>query len=432
MRIQSVFRDLTPSRILLLYLFLATARITVNHAVILNLDLPRGVRFTLQALEDIVFVALTGAVLFGVLTKRDELIHESHEALRKSEALYGSLVGSMDDYIFLVNHRLEYEGVWGGPGDDDASVRNVVGKTVDDVFSREQAPRHRAAYERALSGNVSHFDWHLDTGDRRRYFHTVVSPIRDPDGGVRRLVGVSRDVTRQHEFEDRLQDYQNQLRSMVAQLELAEERERKRIATEIHDRIAQSLALVKIRLSALVQASAGREAQAPLEDLVAQVGQAIVDTRALTYELSPPVLHELGFRAAVAWLGEQAQIAHGLPVQVDESYESIPLSDDSRLVLFTGVRELLNNVVKHAGATGARVTVAERGAQVVVEVRDNGIGFDPALTRTTRREGSFGLFNLRERVRHLGGRLEIDSRMGEGTVVRLIVPRASPAAEGAA
>jgi len=164
---------------------------------------------------------------------------------------------------------------------------------------------------------------------------------------------------------------------------------------------------------------------------LAAVGQlldgAIGRTRTLTSEVSPPVLYELGLEAAIRWLAGQARQRHGFRVAVHDDGRAKPLSGTVRLVLFDGVRELLANAAKHAGGEGCGVWVGRDGDTVRVAVRDCGPGFSAADAEPTG--GGFGLFNLRERLRRIGGRMEISTLSGRGGHVTLVAPLEVEAAQ---
>jgi len=144
----------------------------------------------------------------------------------------------------------------------------------------------------------------------------------------------------------------------------------------------------------------------------------------LTFDLSSPILYELGFEAAVAvWLTEEVEEKHNIATEFEKDKQVKPLDDDVRVLLFRDVRELLINVVKHAQAKKVKVSVRKAGNQIHVCVEDDGWGFDPAKIRATAvKKGGFGLFSIRQRLEELGGELEIESAPGQGTRATLIAP----------
>ena len=239
------------------------------------------------------------------------------------------------------------------------------------------------------------------------------------------MFGTTQDVTERVLADERLGEYQSQLRELASQISLAEERERRRIAAGLHDRTIQTLALSQIKLGALRNALDGDDRLSRLVDEVRTlVEQCIHDTRSLVFELSPPVLHELGFEAAVEWLSELIAEMHGLPCSVESRGSPRRMAPDVEVSLFQAVREALINAAKHARAGHAHVALdwSDAGG-LVVTVEDDGDGFDVAEVEARRsRARGFGLFSMRERLGVLGGRAEVDSGRGRGTRVRLEMP----------
>ncbi|MFN2371805.1 MAG: sensor histidine kinase, partial [Candidatus Krumholzibacteriia bacterium] len=154
-----------------------------------------------------------------------------------------------------------------------------------------------------------------------------------------------------------------------------------------------------------------------LAELVDLSDQAIRYTRSLTFELSPPILYELGLGPALEWFGEQVAAKHGLQVEV-RAHDRGPLPDDLKVMLWKCARELVHNVVKHAQARRVTIELDRRAGQVILEVADDGRGFDPSSLQADR-DDHFGLLAIEERLRDDGGGLGIDSRPGQGTRVRL-------------
>ena len=219
--------------------------------------------------------------------------------------------------------------------------------------------------------------------------------------------------------------YQDELRSLASQLSITEERERREIATYLHDRIGQELALVKLRMESL-RGRAREDADNRTIDQVCDVAADVLrKTRTLMFEISPPILHELGLTPAIEWLADAIRAQHGLAVEVDA--EPITgIGEDMRALLFRSTHELLNNVVRHAHATTAVVRVRALATSVRIEVEDDGRGYDQHRVAPVGLMGGFGLFSIRERLAHLGGRLEIFSKVGRGTRAVIEAPTAKP------
>ncbi|MHC4644992.1 MAG: PAS domain S-box protein [Planctomycetota bacterium] len=247
--------------------------------------------------------------------------------------------------------------------------------------------------------------------------------IKDKDGNTLYYEGTVEDITERKNAEEQLLIYQEQLRSLASELSLAEERLRRRLATDVHDHIGQNLAISKIKLESLRQSVSSTELAASLGEISQMLAQTIESTRSLTFELSPPVLYELGFEAAVEWLVRQARDAHGLAAEFRTDGRQKILDDDVRVLLFQAVRELLVNVAKHARAQKVVVATRKLADEIQVCIEDDGVGFDTSrLAPRKYKPAGFGLFSIRERLGHIGGRLEVESRPNHGTRVTLVAP----------
>ena len=232
------------------------------------------------------------------------------------------------------------------------------------------------------------------------------------------------DLTERKLAEQKLAQFQQKLASLASELAMAEERERRRIAVEVHDNLSQSLVLAKMKLGAVRRKAAastgGAELTQGLEEVTQLIDEVLQQTRMLTFDLSPPILYELGFEAALEWLGERFAQRHKLTVHVQAPRRRSDLPERTAILMFQCVRELLTNAAKHADATEVHARVRRSAGLLRVTVQDNGRGFDPRNGRNG--ESGFGLFSLAARLEHIGGRVDIDSRPGGPTKATLTVP----------
>ena len=250
-----------------------------------------------------------------------------------------------------------------------------------------------------------------------------IALLKDDKQGLTGSVLSIRDITERKQTEKKIIDYQNQLRSMASQLTLTEERERRSIATDLHDRIGQTLAIAKIKLGALREATAPLGFDADVDAIRDLVEQSIQDTRSLIFDLCPPFLYELGFEKALEWLLEDIQEQYGIATHFKCDGKPYQLDDDLRILLYQSVRELFINIVKHAQAQHARLSVQSDPAGLNLCVEDDGRGFDETASPFHfDKEGGFGLFRIQERFHYLGGEITIDSKPDQGTRISLVLP----------
>jgi signal transduction histidine kinase len=271
-------------------------------------------------------------------------------------------------------------------------------------------------------------------------------------------VGFLVDLTERRTAEEAVREHQRRLHALASELLRAEERERRRVAVVLHDSVSATLALAKRNVAALGRPAMDEAARAGrIAEIEQMIAQAIEHTRSLTSELSPPVLYELGLVLALRWLCDRFGAEHGLDCDVEDDGRPKPVGDELRLVLFQAARELLVNAVKHARAARCQITVrrvapatAGRGAAgangrtggggggsdaIELTVADDGLGFAAGARaaaaasdvdeRPAARSDGFGLFNIRERLAHLGGRLDISSEPDAGAIVTVTAPLAA-------
>jgi signal transduction histidine kinase/ActR/RegA family two-component response regulator len=219
-----------------------------------------------------------------------------------------------------------------------------------------------------------------------------------------------------------LVNQQRRLRALAAELATAEQRERRRIAGELHDYLAQQLVAMRLKLSIVRRHEDGRAKQ-DLQHVDELLASSLKYTRTLIAELYPVVLYESGISEAARWLASHMQ-QHGLEVHVTESGEPVAYDDDRAAVLFQSMRELLLNVVKHANTREAWVGVVWAEEGITISVEDRGLGTS-AFQNESDNADSFGLFNIQQRIESWGGTLGLESAPGRGTRARIFMPRES-------
>jgi PAS domain S-box-containing protein len=235
---------------------------------------------------------------------------------------------------------------------------------------------------------------------------------------------IAYDITDRKKAQEKLLEYQTQLKSLASELLLAEERERRRIATGVHDDIGQKLALVKLELQSIQAIASKPDISESLSHACELIDKGMQDARSLAFDLSNPVLYEVGFVAAVeSLLTEQMIQKVGIKSELESKTRKLKLAQDTSVVLFQAVRELLTNVVKHANANKVKVCIDKSDKRAHVIVEDDGVGFELSRLKSPDKEkGGFGLFNVKERLEYLGGSFDINSKPNQGTRVTMAVP----------
>jgi PAS domain S-box-containing protein len=288
-----------------------------------------------------------------------------------------------------------------------------------------------------------------------RWFLSRALPIGNAEQHIERWFGTNTDITElrdtqaslskseqqlqafatelEHRVEERTKELlqsQRGLRVLTTELNLAEQRERKRLAVELHDHLAQWLVVCQLNLGRMRRIGLPAQVEQTVAETEEVLGNALNYSRTLMAELSPYVLQEHGLVAGIKWLGAQF-LRHHLSVTVHEE-SAIPhrqLSDDTAVLVFQSVRELMMNTLKHAQTNEMTIHIGEHQGQLRIVVQDKGVGFDADRTSQTDTDvmsSKFGLFSIRERMKTIGGHVEIRSAPGEGTTAVMTLPIESP------
>jgi signal transduction histidine kinase len=203
---------------------------------------------------------------------------------------------------------------------------------------------------------------------------------------------------------------------------LAEERERKRVATVLHDEICQTLAVTRMKVDMLQSMAEDDHSRQTIQEARELLVQSIREARALMNEVGNPLLSDMGVAAACESLADHLMAIHPIQIRCDMQDSFKNLTADVRVILFQAIRELLNNVVKHSKARNANITIDTQNGHIRAQVKDDGTGFDPRILGAPTAEGGFGLFSIRERLMAFNGSLQIVSTPGKGTVATVVLP----------
>ena len=258
-----------------------------------------------------------------------------------------------------------------------------------------------------------------------RWLRSHCEVVRDAAGRPMKLLGACLDVTESRASEQALRDGAASLQALSRRLVEAEEAERRRIAGELHERVGQNLSALNINLDIVLGAlgeDAPMDLRVRLRDSLALVDGTLQSIENVMAELRPPLLEEYGLGAALGWYGEEFFKRTGIEIAFrDEAREkNRELRRDAAVALFRIAQEALNNVAKHASAKHVGIALSAGDGHMTVEISDDGAGFDPLAAEA--RASRWGMTTMRERAEAAGGRLDIASRPGSGTVLRARVP----------
>jgi PAS domain S-box-containing protein len=229
------------------------------------------------------------------------------------------------------------------------------------------------------------------------------------------FTGIHRDISARKQAERELDQYRKDLKILASELMLAEERERQRLAEDLHDTVGQALFRARLKIDQLATSQpAAKEAGSILEEVGRMMNR-------MAFELSPPVLRKLGLRAALKSLSAEMQQRYGLAVDLQDDGQGFLLDEHISMALFRAVRELLINIVKHADTNRAGLSVRKAGRKLQIEVSDKGKGFDVTDQVWHVESGHYGLFSIQERLGSIGATFKIRSAPGKGVTAAVTV-----------
>ena len=340
-----------------------------------------------------------------------------------------ALMQAVPDLVFLLGLDGTYIDIFSAASEDLFLPRDqLIGRTVLDVLPSPVGEDCISAIsELKTPSDVSSFSYELQIDGNTRWFEgrvalcdaeTVIVLVRDFTEqrlSERGLLEANRALNRRNQ----------QLRRLEQELTRVQQRERQRMAHIVHDNLQQLIVGAKLNVATITSRISREEDRETTKMVVEALDEAIRQSQMLASDLCPPILYEGSLEQSLEWIRNHVARLYGLKVIVTIDADSpIELSESIRFTVFNAIQELLLNVVKHAGATEAFISVSRcEEDHIMVTVKDEGQGFSPLTGELGDNEaGGFGLFTLHERISWFGGNVEINSKPGEGCSVTLDLP----------
>ena len=371
--------------------------------------------------------------------KIGRLRREMAQALRQSEERYRAIVEGQSEMVcrFRPDGTILYiNGAYARAR--GSTPEKLIGANLFEFIEEEDRPAVRALLERVRPEEPEiRIENRFETaGGVRWTLWANRGLVFDDNGRATELQSAGIDITdrkRAEEalrqlnetLEERVEQRTRQVRRLLSRLTMAEQEERRHVSQILHDDLQQLLYGIEMKMALIEQDLQEVDRPVLLDELHearAWIDQAIATTRRLTVDLSPPILQNEGLAEALVWLQSQMQELHGLQVTLEAEHSFYLPDEDLRVLLFHVVRELLFNVKKHAGIERATVYLQEKDGQLLIDVVDEGQGFDPQALSSRAQQTGFGLFSIRERLKLLGGQLNVRSQPGQGTRIRARLP----------
>lgn len=348
------------------------------------------------------------------------VIQDYVDLLRDSEAHFRTIFKSspigialMDGEGRIVNSNPALQELLG------YSEEELDHEVFSEFFKPEEAAQCQSFFKDLVAGNRG--PYRIEVEYRRKdgslsWGRLLVTsfPSADSEGPV--AIMMLEDISDQKQAEAKIHHDREKLRFLAQELSLTEEAERRRLADGFHDDVWELLAMVQIKLGDLRQ-SIPADLTESLDEIRQFLGQIIRSTRSLVGELSPPVLYELGLESALEWLAEKIREHHGINITVAADPSPKPLSDKVRVFLFHLLRELLTNLVKRAKPNKVHIFISRTDEHMGLTLENDWEAESPLPA-----SDDLLFFNLGERLRYLGGSLEVEFGPGQKTKMSLVVP----------
>ncbi len=350
----------------------------------------------------------------------------AEDALRESEEKLVGVIRATVDPMTMIDE--EYNIVWANDVAKQVLDPNLLGKKCHALFHTRDIPCEQCGVKKSFAdGNVHRYlmDVIGTEGERKTFWCTASVAEYYEVGRPKLVVEISRDITKHKRDEEALKRSGEELRRLSYQLLDAQEQERKRIGSELHDGIAQSLSAIKMGAElALIQFGKKDAAVAVkvLESIVPMVERAVEEVRRISRNLRPSILDNLGILATISWLCKEFKnVYSGIDIeeQIDIQEEDVP--DSLKIIIFRILQEALNNIARHSRTELVRLSLIGTDGKIELTIADDGVGFDVEhVLYGNLSERGLGIASMKERAELSAGSFKIESGKGEGTTVRVL------------
>ncbi len=367
-------------------------------------------------------------------SEMDDLLRErdtTEHVLRESETRYRQLVeharAGILEFDFQTNRIISVnDSLLGISG---YSKEEMLSMNPMDLMTEESKKIFARRFSQRLEGkNVSpESAYQFVSKNGQTKWVLLNTNITYQEDLLRKAEVILTDITHLKEIENKLVGYQSKLRQLSIQLSKTEEIQRRQLASQLHESVSQELFAAQLKLNAFEKSLDDPKHASQLDEIKDQIVKSIKEIRGITYDLSPPVLYDLGLREAVESLAKSIESKNRLVVKT-RFYGSLEyLDEEIKLTVYRVIKEIIQNAIKHAWASNVAINIDNSNNQLSIDVSDNGIGFDAgSLSEGHYEDKGFGLFDIMEKINHLSGRLTIHSAPGSGTRINLVVPLNEP------
>jgi PAS domain S-box-containing protein len=371
---------------------------------------------------------------YGNLMKLDPkaTIGETELPSTESDAQFRLLVEAVQDYAIFMLDPVGNVKTWnaGARRIKQYTASEIIGKHFSTFYPEEDKRNKKPEWELEVAKQEGRFEdegWRIRKDGSRFWANVIITALRNQSGELVGFGKVTRDFTQQMRAREALATSERSLRRLSLHLLSTQDKERKRIGRDLHDSLGQYLAMLKLKLEtalSLVENQPLLAAQ-DLTECIRLADTSINEVRTVSYLLYPPMLEEMGLKSAIPWYVGGFSSRSGIKVAFGADEFVGRLSPEAELALFRLLQESLTNIHRHSGSKTAAVRLLTRDGYAVLEVEDNGKGFDRSVLEQGGEDWmgalGVGVRGMHERMRQLNGKLEI-TKKDTGTLVRAILP----------
>ena len=347
--------------------------------------------------------------------------------IEKTEEMYRLLAENSNDLICLQEPNSSFKYI-------SPSVENLLGYNQSDFIGKEvfsivhpeeieelketmYQKKDKITFTKPYDIRIRHKKGHYV------WFEFLTSPVYKGDE-ISYFVTSARDISLWVSAKQEIDEYQSSLQKLTTEMTLLEENQKKEIASNIHDHLSQSLVISKMKINELKKKSELRWIDEDLKFIEKHISEVLENSRKITYELSPPVLYQLGIIDALNWLIENVETTHKINCKVNSNVSNINLNDVKSIIVYRCIQELIKNVIKYADASLLTLDLNSNENGINILLVDNGNGFDTSILNNykSQTKSGFGLFAVKERIKNIQGEFTITSKINEGTSVNIFIP----------
>ena len=370
---------------------------------------------------------------FGKVTRDLTERRRVELALRRSEQRSHAFVDAVQDYAIFMLDPDGYVSTWnvGAERIKGYKASEIIGQHFSKFYPEEDLRAGKPDMELKLAARDGRFEdegWRLRKDGSKFWANVIITPIKDDTEGLIGFSKVTRDITErmltQRSLEDsrrKLEESERSLRDLSIHLLRTQDEERRHIGREMHDSLGQYLSVLKIKLASMNSANKTEE----ITECTNLLDECIKEVRTISYLLYPPMLEEMGLNSAIPWYLDGFSTRSGVKTTFHASEDFGRLSRAAELVLFRILQESLTNVQRHSGSATAEVLLSRTENAVTLRITDRGKGFPTQILEQGNQDWKgavgVGLRGMAERLRQLGGSLDISSNQS-GTQVRVSLP----------